>query len=164
MPVYKYRVRLTTSEYVTLTSLVNDPESLPRLVMHARVLLLADEQRNKPRQSEQAIAERLSVNVQTVHSIRRRFAMEGLDSAVNRKKRDISTIAPRISPEIKTRIYALSLSTPPHGKSRWTYRLLAHHAQAQNIVERISHETIGQLLKKTSDSAGDNWHNGVKHR
>jgi transposase len=148
MPVVKYRVCLSDRDHMRLVRLVFSPSSTPKIVMHAQVLLLADECRHQPKLSEQDIAQRLDINVQTVHTIRRRYATEGLDAAIKRKKRQVKVTLPRITPEIKKNIYDLSQSAPPIGHARWTLRLLATHAREQRIVERISHETVGQLLKK----------------
>ena len=48
---------------------------------------------------------------------------------------------------------ALTACTPvPVGHGRWTLRLLADKAVELCLVETISHETVGQVLKKTNCS------------
>ena len=47
---------------------------------------------------------------------------------------------------------ALACTPAPVGHSRWTLRLLADKAVARCLVDSISHETMGQVLKKTSCS------------
>lgn len=147
MPTIKYRVNLSPAERGRLEQMLTYGRLDRRASMHVRVLLLADEQRSGKKMSEQAIARELGINSQTVHTIRRRYSLHGLEAAINRKQRSKASTGMRITPDVRTQIIALSQSTPPVGKSRWTLRLLAHHAIAQHIVDRISHETVGQVLK-----------------
>ena len=149
MPTIKYRVQLTDSDRALLLARLRDPDINARQAMHVKIILLADENREGPKLSEQAIGQQLSVNSQTVHTIRRRFANEGLEAAIKRKPRAQAQVPRRINDEVCNQILALSQSQPPTGCSRWTLRLLAHHAQELQIVDRISHETVGQLLKKS---------------
>jgi site-specific recombinase XerC len=149
MPTIKYRVQLSEAERTMLLARLQDPGLNARKAMHVRILLLADENRIGPKLSEQAIGQQLSVNSQTVHTIRRRFALEGLEAAIQRKPRAQARVPRRINDDVCNQILALSQSQPPSGCSRWTLRLLAHHAQELQIIDRISHETVGQLLKKS---------------
>lgn len=147
MPVIKYRVALSKPERAKLEQLLKSPRPNKRTQMHIQVLLLADENRDGKKISEQAIATSLEINSQTVHTIRRRYATLGLEAAILRKPRKQTVNHTRITPDVRTQIIALSQTAPPSGKSRWTLRLLAHHAREQQIIDRISHETVGQLLK-----------------
>jgi hypothetical protein len=117
--------------------------------MHAQVLLSADEHDGR-KLSEKEIASRHSVNFQTVHSIRKTYALFGLDVALGRKKRSTPPITPKITGDVEAKIIALSCSSPPEGRSRWTLRLLADKVVELRIVESISHETIHRTLKKTN--------------
>ncbi len=150
MPIVKYRVTLSRAERQKLESLKRSGKITARAKMHVNILLLADENRPGRKFSEQAIAEQLQVNSQTVHTIRRRYAVDGLDAAIARKARVSTVNRTRITAEIRTQIINLSQTEPPAGKSRWTLRLLAHHVREQQIIDRISHETIGQVLKSAS--------------
>jgi len=150
MPIIKYRVNLAPDERERLERLLDNGRLDRRATMHIRVLLLADERQPGRKMSEQAIARELGINSQTVHTIRRRYATLGLEAAIHRKSRSKAASGMRITPDVRTRIIALSQTAPPAGKSRWTLRLLAHHAIEQHIVDRISHETVGQVLKSAS--------------
>ena len=50
---------------------------------------------------------------------------------------------------------ALCCDKVPAGRGRWTLRMLADQLVKLDIVERISHETVRQVLKKTNCSLGD---------
>ncbi|MDD2534031.1 MAG: helix-turn-helix domain-containing protein [Eubacteriales bacterium] len=150
MPIIKYRVTLSQSDRHKLEDLLSTGRLNRRTKMHAEVLLMADENSASHKMSEQAIANKLEINSQTVHTIRRRYAQHGLEAAISRKPRQPTANRTRITPEVRKQIIALSQTIPPAGKSRWTLRLLAHHVREQQIIDRISHETIGQVLKSAS--------------
>jgi hypothetical protein len=47
-------------------------------------------------------------------------------------------------------LIAASCAAPPEGRSRWTLKLLGDHVVALGLVESVSPQTIGRVLKKTS--------------
>jgi hypothetical protein len=50
----------------------------------------------------------------------------------------------------RAKITALACSTAPEGHARWTLRLLADKAVEFGLVSAISHNTVKEMLKKTS--------------
>lgn len=124
MPKIKYHVRLSRNERSTLTKLISKGTASAKAIMHANVLLAADEN-NTNRKSEAEIAELFHVNFQTVHTIRQRYSEEGFNAAIGRKKRGTPPIEPKITGDVEAKIIALSCSTPPEGRSKWSLRLLA---------------------------------------
>ncbi len=149
MPVIKYRVILSHQERSRLLKLVSKGKESARKILHANILLAADENVGK-KLSEKEIAERFHVNYQTVHTVRKTYATAGLDAALGRKKRKTPPVPAKITGDIEARIIALSCSEPPDGRSRWTLRLLADKAVELQFIDSISHEAVGRLLKKTS--------------
>src|SRR5262249_55835111 len=61
---------------------------------------------------------------------------------------------PKLDGEAEARLTALACSPTPEGHARWTLRLLAEHLVKLEVVDSISHETVRQVLKKTSCSRG----------
>lgn len=55
-----------------------------------------------------------------------------------------------ISGEEIAKITALACTKPPEGQTRWSLRLLADKAVELSILESISHNEVGQILKKTN--------------
>jgi len=153
MPKNKYHVRLTKNERSVLLDIVSKGSTNAKEIMHANVLLAADENSSQVRKREEAIAELFHINQQTVHSIRRRYSEAGLEAAINRKKRDSPPVEPKITGEVEARIIALSCGTPPKGRARWSLRLLADKAIELQIIDSISHEAISRLLKKRIKTA-----------
>jgi len=93
-----------------------------------------------------------SCNRSTVEGIRKRFVLEGLDSALERKKRAKPPTERILDGAKEARLIALACSEPPEGRSRWTLRLLADELIALEIVESISYRTVQRTLKKTNSS------------
>lgn len=149
MPVIKYRVILTAKEQNKLIKIISKGTASAKSIMHANVLLAADEG-NAKKQSEKEIATLFHINSQTVHTIRKTYATEGLDAALGRKRRKTPPIQPKITGDVEAKIIALSCSEPPEGRSKWTLRLLADKVVELQIVENISHESVHRLLKKTN--------------
>lgn len=148
MPVKKYSVILTENECNKLIKIITKGSASAKMIMHANVLIAADEG-NTNKQSEKEIANMYHINPQTVHTIRKTYATQGLDAALGRKKRKTPPIQPKITGDIEAKILALSCSEPPEGRSKWTLRLLADKVIELQIVESISHESVYRLLKKT---------------
>jgi len=150
MPKNLYHVNLSASEKKKLLDIISKGSSSAKTIMHANILLAADENLTKGKLTENEIAVLFNVHKQTVHSIRKAYVTYGLESAIMRKKRDTPPITPKITGEVEARIIALSCSEPPDGRSRWTLRLLADKAVELEYIDSISHEAVNRLLKKTN--------------
>ena len=153
MPKIKYHVHLSKNEQSVLFDIIWKGFANAKEIMHANILLTADENISSIRHSEAEIAALFHVNQQTVHSIRKRYSEAGLDAAINRKKRYTPPVEPKITGEVEARIIALSCGTPPTGRARWSLRLLADKAVELQIIDSISHEAISRLLKKRTKTA-----------
>jgi len=97
---------------------------------------------------QEEIAERFKTSTVTVYNISRQFVEEGLQATLYHKKRETPPIQPLATGDIEARIIALACSEPPKGRTRWTLRLLEEKVIELQIVETISDNTIGRLLKK----------------
>ncbi|MGD0154172.1 MAG: IS630 family transposase [Thermacetogeniaceae bacterium] len=128
--------------------MVSKGSASAKSIMHANVLLAADENGEGGRKSEAEIAELFHVHPQTVHTIRQQYSEKGLQVALGRKKRKTPPVAPKITGEVEAKIIALSCSSPPPGRSRWSLRLLADKAVELQFIDSISYEAVGRLLKK----------------
>jgi len=80
--------------------------------------------------------------------ISKQYVEEGLDSVIHLKKRESPPVASITTGEVEAKIIALACSPPPEGRVRWTLRLLETTVVEMQIVEAISDNTIGRLLKK----------------
>jgi len=146
----EHQVKLSQSERDHLRNLVSSGTGNARKLTRARILLKAD-----AGWVDKEIAKALDVGQGTVGRIRKRYASDGLEIALNRQ-------APRRQYERKidgaaeAQLIALTCSEPPEGYARWSLRLLSEQLVAleQVEIESVSHETVRQVLKKTNSSLG----------
>ena len=89
----------------------------------------------------------------TVLNVGRRYVKEGLQSALYEKPRPGAR--PKLNGEIEAKLTMLACSKPPQGHSRWTLRLLASELIELELVDYVSHVTVGEWLKKTNSSLGE---------
>jgi len=87
------------------------------------------------------------ISAATVGRIRRRFVVEGLDSALQDKPRPGRV--PKITGDIEARLTVLACSSPPEGHAVWTLKLLADQLVELGCVESVCTATICKRLKKT---------------
>ena len=144
----KYVVRLSLEEREQLHDLVSKGKTQAFRIRHANVLLKADAE--GPAWLDRQITEAFSCNRSTVEGIRKRFVMEGLDSALERKKRAHPPTPRKLDGAKEARLIALACSEPPKGRKRWTLKLLADELVALEIVDSISYRTVQRTLKKTN--------------
>jgi transposase len=148
MGVKKYIVRLTEEERKGLGSVVSKGRASARKIGHARVLLKVDA--DGPNWTDEEAAEAFGIRANTVRDIRQRFVEEGLEAALERKRRTEPPIPRKLDGAREARLIALACGEPPEGRARWTLRLLAGKMVELAIVDGISHETVRRTLKKTS--------------
>ena len=146
----KYIVRLDKDERERLQRLVSVGKGAARRLTHARVLLQADESKDGPGWTDVRIAEALGIGVRTIETIRQRFVDEGLELALERKRRLNPPVEPLLDGEKEAQLIAVCCSKAPPGRKRWTLRLLADRMVELEVVDSLSHETVRRVLKKTS--------------
>ena len=146
----EYQVKLSQSERDHLENLVSTGTEKARKLTRARILLKAD-----AGWVDREIVNALDVSRPTVERIRKRYATEGLDTALNRKK-PRRQYERKIDGADEAQLIALTCSEPPKGYARWSLRLLSERLVTleQVEVESVSHETVRQVLKKTNSSLG----------
>lgn len=141
----KYRIYLSFCEKVKLEALISKGTEKSRKISRARILVLADE--NNP-EKHKDIAKFLQTSDERVTRICKTYVEEGLESALNEKKR--SGRPEVITGEDQAKIIALACSKAPEGYARWTLRLLSEKSIELNLTRSISHDKIGDILKKTN--------------
>jgi transposase len=133
-----------------LQYLVGAGQAAAREILHAHVLSQADEGPDGPEWRDTQISEALSVHPNTVAGIRERFVEQGWEAALNRKKQDRPSRAPKLDGRAEARLLVERCGPPPQGHKRWTLQLLADRLVTLQVVDRISYETVRRTLKKTS--------------
>ena len=146
----KYVVRLNGEERQRLQRLVGIGKTAAYKVTHARILLAADQGPEGPAWADAPIAEALSVHRRTVEGVRQRLVEQGLEAALNRKKREHPPCPHKLDGAAEARLIAMRCGVPPEGRMRWTLQLLADRMVKLEVVECVSRETVRRVLKKTS--------------
>jgi transposase len=149
MRTKKYVVKLTDDERNKLRRMTKSGTHTVRSITRANILLHLDEGLGDKRDQAEAAAI-CGVSTVTVYNVSKQYATEGLDAVLNRKKRNTPPVPSKITGEIEAKIIALCCGKPPEGRARWTLRLLEEKTIELGIVETISDNTIGRLLKKTA--------------
>jgi len=148
-----YRVKLLAEERAQLEGLLSKGKAAARTLMHARILLKADEGVAGPRLSDDQIAEAVEVNRSTVERVRMRCVDEGVEAAL--RPRPSRQLHPRKLDGVQeAHLVALACSPAPKGRSRWSLRLLADKLVELEVVDDVSYETVRRTLKKTNSSRG----------
>jgi transposase len=143
----RYVVKLTSDERARLEGLIKRGREAAYRRRHAQVLLLVDEGQQGPKLVDNEAAERTGFTRRTVEQIRERCVTEGLDSALERKKRTRERTQ-RLDGDGEARLISLACSDAPEGRARWTLHLLSDKLVELEVVETISHECVRQVLKK----------------
>lgn len=144
----KYLVRLTSEERAELQAMVSKGKVAAYRIKHANILLAADVE--GAAWPDQRIAQAFSCHRGSVENIRRRFVLEGLEAALQRKKQARPSRERKLDGDGEARLIALACSEPPDGRDRWTLKLLADALVQLDMVDSISDQTVRRTLKKTS--------------
>ena len=144
----KLVVRLTAAQRAQLEHMIASGRHAAAALVHARILLKADAGDGGPGWADDAIAEALECSAGTVARVRKRFAQDGLDGAVHRKK-PAGRRYRKLDGAQEAKLVALACSAPPGGKARWTLQMLADRLVELEVVDVVSDETVRRVLKKT---------------
>jgi len=150
----KFKVTLSAEERQALDRMVSSGKAAARKLVHARILLLADEGPGGPRCSDEEIVDTLNVGLSTLLRVRRRFVTEGLESAIHPRPRPPRPEKVKIQGEVEQHLIRLACSDPPAGRCCWTLQLRADRLIALGCCPNVSRETVRQALKETPSNLG----------
>jgi len=146
----KYVVRLTSEERTKLQRLVSVGKAAAKKILHARILLQADQGPDGPAWKDEQIAEGLTTHPRTIANVRQRLVEQGLEATLDRKKQERPSREPKLDGKAEARLIAIRCGEPPQGRMRWTLHLLADKLVELKVVDSVSYETVRRTLKKTS--------------
>src|SRR5918911_1326505 len=148
-----YHVRLTEAERAHLHDLIAAGTAPARKLLHARILLKADEGPAGPAWVDQAIAAAVEVSQPTGSRVRKQYVAEGLEAALNRRS-PRRVYHRKLTGEHEARLVALACSPPPSGQARWSLRLLADKLVELENVDELSYQTGPRPKKKPNPPLG----------
>ncbi|WP_428776668.1 helix-turn-helix domain-containing protein [Vibrio sp.] len=145
-------IQLPQDEKTELEQLIKSGEHKARVISRARVLLLLDRSSGQKRTLAQ-VAEAAMLSSVSVNHIKRRYFEGGLERALYDSPRPGRPVT-KMTGDVEAQLIALTCSEPPEGHDQWTLRLLADGLVQLEVVESISHVTVGETLKKMNLSLG----------
>jgi transposase len=149
--VHKHEIRLTPQQRQELMDITRNGSAPAKKISHARVLLLSDRAHVDGQRTDTYIADVLSLHLNTVKRIRKRFVEQGESAALNRKLRPAPP--PKIDGRVEAHLVAICCSEAPHGRERWTLTLLVDELQRRGLAT-VCRETVRKALKKIRLSPG----------
>lgn len=152
----KYKVYLSQEQRQHLNDISRNVQAAAKKIIHARVLLLADQDNPVGGWTDEKIGESLGLHPYSVARIRKRFVIQGEAPALNRQVRSTPPTLPKLDGEKEAHLIAICCSPAPEGRSRWTLSLLVNELKVRRIVTEISRETVRKTLKKTNYDPGKN--------
>ncbi len=152
----KFEIRLTEEQRARFEDIARNGETKAKRILHARILLMADEDHPQGRWHDVEIAKALRTHRNTVQRVRKRFVLEGEDPALARKPRERPAVEPKLDGEKEALLVAICCSSPPAGQARWTLSLLVSELTRRKVVTSICRETVRRTLKKMNLSPGRN--------
>jgi hypothetical protein len=150
--VKKYIVRLSAEERDQLETMLRKGKHAARQLLKARILLKADISEAGEGWSDSRIVAALDTAGATVERTRQRFVEGGVDAALKHRYSPNSARKRIFDGAAEAKLIALACSEPPKGRARWTLRLLEDKVVELGIVTRVSDNTVGRTLKKTSSN------------
>lgn len=146
MPKEKYKVELSEREIRLLKEITrNGSSNTEKKIMHANILLNTNDLSSSKRTNRE-LSEIFGVSKTTVNQIRKTYANEGIEAALNRKTRITAPILSKTTGEFEAHVIATALKPAPKGRARWTLRLSAEHCMENQYIVTISHTCIGEML------------------
>ena len=146
----KYRIHLTEAERGELKTFVAAGKAAAPKRLRAQILLAADEDHPGGSMKDEDIVRAMGVSICTVERTRCALAEQDLQTAVHGQPPQRKISRRKIDGSAEAHLVAAACGTPPEGRSRWTLKLLGGHLVTLGLVESVSPQTIGRVLKKTS--------------
>ena len=140
----KQAIELKAEQVTVLQRMQRKGEYKVRMLKRAQVLL-GLHMGVKPHQ----VAGQVGVSLATVYNVAHRYQQSGkLEDALQEKPR--SGQPTKFSQAAQAQLTAIACSQAPEGSSKWTLRMLADKLVELQVVASISHQAVGEQLKKMS--------------
>jgi hypothetical protein len=149
----RYTIKLTKEEVAELETIVNKGSHKSQTYRTAYILLNTDEGEYSRKVTNERICEVLRIGMRTIDRVKKRFVEEGFDATLERRPSS-RIYEGKVDGDVEAKLVALCCSNPPEGYARWSLRLLADKMVELEYVDKISHVTVGNVLKKMNLNLG----------
>ena len=150
----RYKVTLTLEEREELKQIIHKGRHNAKKIRNANILLNCDEGEFSNKVTNEIITQILNVSPRSIDRLKKIFVEDGFETALAGQRPRQRMYLHKIDGDAEAHLVALACSETPQGHTRWSLRLLADKMVTLNYIDRISHETIRQVLKKTNLSLG----------
>ena len=149
----RYTIKLTKAEVEELSGIINKGSHTSQSYRTAYILLNCDEGKYSQKVTNEQICQVLRIGMRTIDRVKKRFIEDGIEAVLER--RPTSRIyEPKVDGDVEAKLVSLCCSEPPKGFAKWSLRLLAGKMVELHYVDKISHVTVRNVLKKTHLSLG----------
>lgn len=149
-----YRIKLTAEERAAFGEIIKGKRGKVKIacwkVQRANAMLKCDESEHGPAWPDETIAEAFATTTRSLENWRKKAALEGPLSLLQRKERVTPPTPPLLDGEKEAQLTKIACSEPINGRSRWTLQMLADQLVTLEVVDSISADTVGRALKKVS--------------
>jgi transposase len=147
-PNAKYRIKLSEEQRQELVEISKNGTKAAKQVNHAQVLLMSDDNAVAGRWKDEDISQALNMHINTIAAIRKKFVLEGVQPALQRKQRATSPTPLKMDGKQEAHLIAICCSDPPRGRARWTIQLLTKELVSRKVVISIAKETVRTKLNQ----------------
>ncbi len=149
-----YRIKLTEEERASFREVSKGKRGRMKIaawkVQRANAMLMCDESEDGPAWPDERIAQAYGTTTRSLENWRKKAALDGPVSLLERKQRGTPPTLPKLDGEKEAKLVKIACSKPVNGRSKWTLRLLAEQLVILDVVDSISHETVRRGMKKTN--------------
>jgi hypothetical protein len=153
-----FRIQLSDEERAAFKEIIKGKRGRVKIaawkVQRANTMLMCDECEDGPAWPDHKIAEAFGTTTRSIESWRKKAALDGPMSLLERKSRQTPPTPPKFDGEKEAQLTKLACSQPVKGRSKWTLRLLADELVRLDIVDSVAHETVRRTMKKTKLNLG----------
>lgn len=147
----RYVVTLTDNEVQYLKEIIQKGGKGYR-IKHAQILLKLDQKACSEGWTYDRIKEAYGTSNGTIAGIAKRFVMEGMEAALERKKQQ--NRYRKVTRDVEAKICAIACSDAPEGYQRWTMQAIADELIRLEVVDYITDSTVCDVMKKMNLSRG----------
>lgn len=147
----RYAVTLTDDEIHDLKAIIQKGGKGYR-IKHAQILLKLDQKPCNDGWTYERIKEAFGTSNGTIAGIAKRFVMEGMQAALERKKQQ--NRYRKVAGDVEAEICAIACSDAPEGRSHWTMQAIADELVRLKVVDYITDSTVCDVMKKMNLSRG----------
>lgn len=140
-------IHLTSKQIKFLKDYKQQEERSLREINRANILLLL----HKGKEASD-ITEFLDIGRNTVSRTKQKYLREGIKASLQEEQRPGQPI--KYASKHEAELIALTCSSAPSGRTRWTLELLKETLKKQKGFKTINRESIRLMLKKTNVSLG----------